>query len=423
MGEKKKLQVSMDAALKKQKDAEAEMENKQKEMEELERKRLEQERRLAEENKQLREKLQKLEVTPQAAAAQNKEMEVQTDKFTEEQLVTMTKVVTTKKVFNGSVEVDGVKKNGEPELAFHGIREKVPAERLHDIGILTKKEYDKLKKGKATVQELGKIDKVKSCLQGQNCVGGVLTPSKEKMSIYQAMKEQKITPNTATMLLEAQAASGFIVDPIKNQMLSVDEAVKEELIGPELHNKMLSAERAATGFKDPYTGAKISVFEAMKKGLIEKDQATKLLDVQLATGGIIDPVNSHRVPLQTAYKQGQFDADMNKRLTDPSDDCKLFIDPSTQEQITYKQLLDRCTKDAESGLLILPVTENAAQSGISFTDEETKDVFSKANVSVLFGRFKGKTVTIWEVINSEYFTDEQRRDLIRQYKTGKITVE
>merc|ERR1739838_132603 len=37
--------------------------------------------------------------------------------------------------------------------------------------------------------------------------------------------------------------------------------------------------------------------------------------------------------------------------------------------------------------------------------------------------FKGKVVTIWEVINSEYFTVHQRRDLIRQYKTGKITVE
>uniref|UniRef100_A0A667YWH1 Plectin n=1 Tax=Myripristis murdjan TaxID=586833 RepID=A0A667YWH1_9TELE len=399
--EKKKLQATMDAALKKQKDAEAEMKNKQKEIEELEKRRLEQEKLLGEENKKLREKLQSLE----------------------EQLVAMTMVETTKKVFNGSVEVDGVKRNEESALAFDGIRGKVPAERLLDVGILTKKEFDKLKKGKTSVQDLGKTDKIKSCLKGQNTVGGVLTPSKEKMSVYQAMKEKKISPNTATMLLEAQAASGYIVDPVKNKMLSVDEAVREELIGPELHNKMLSAERAATGFKDPYTGAKISLFEAMNKGLIEKEQATKFLDVQLATGGIIDPINSHRVPLQTAYKQGHLDADMNKKLTDPSDDCKLFIDPSTQEQITYKQLLERCTKDAESGLLILPVTEKAAPSERTYTDEETKEVFSNSNVVVPFGKFKGKTVTIWEVINSEYFTEEQRKELIRQYKTGKITVE
>ncbi|KAM4630364.1 plectin a isoform 2-T2 [Polymixia lowei] len=421
--EKKKLQDTMAAAVKKQKDAEADMKNKQKEMEGLEKKRLEQERLLAEENKKLREKLQKLEVVSKPATSQTKEMEVQTDKVPEEQLVAMTMVETTKKAFNGSVEVDGVKKNGESALAFDGIREKVPAERLHEVGILTKKEFDKIKKGKTTVQDMGKMEKVKSCLKGQSCVGGILTPSKEKMSVYQAMKEKKITPYAATMLLEAQAASGYIVDPVKNRMLSVDEAVKDELIGPELHNKMLSAERAATGFKDPYTGAKISVFEAMKKGLIEKGQATKLLDVQLATGGIIDPVNSHRVPLQTAYNQGQLDADINKKLTEPSDEGKLFTDPSTQEHLTYKQLLERCTKDEETGLLILPVTEKAAQVERTYTDEETKEVFSKSNICVPFGKFKGKTVTIWEIINSEYFTIEQRRDLIRQYKTGKITVE
>uniref|UniRef100_A0A7N6F9T0 Plectin n=1 Tax=Anabas testudineus TaxID=64144 RepID=A0A7N6F9T0_ANATE len=365
--EKKKLQAIMDEAIKKQKEAETEMKNKQKEMEVLEKTRLEQEKLLGDENKKLKEKLQNLEVAS---------------------------------------------KQG-----------RVPAERLLEIGVLTKKEFDKLKKGKVSAQDLAKTDKVKTCLKGQSCVGGVLTPSKEKMSVYQAMAENKITPNSATMLLEAQAASGYIVDPVKNKLLTVDEAVKDELIGPELHDRMLSVERAATGFKDPYTGAKISLFEAMKKGLIEKEQATKFFDVQLATGGIIDPINSHRVPLQTAYKQGQFDSDINKRLTDPSNDCTLFIDPSTQEQLTYQQLLEKCTKDPETGLLILPVTEKAAVSERTYTDLETKEVFSKSNVDVPFGKFRGKTVTIWEVINSEYFTEEQRRELIRQYKTGKITVE
>ncbi|XP_056269943.1 plectin a isoform X4 [Pseudoliparis swirei] len=416
--EKKKLQAILDDAMKKQKAAEEEMKNKQKEMEVLEKKRLEQEKLLGEENKKLREKLQTLEV-----ASKMKDIKVQTDEVPEEQLVAMTMVATTQKVFNGSADVDGAKKGAESPFAFDGIRGKVPAQRLHEIGVLTKKELDKLKKGKVSMQDLGKTDKVQSCLKGQSCVGGILTPSKRTMSVYQAMAENEITPNTATMLLEAQAASGYIVDPVKNKLLTVDEAVKDELIGPELHDRMLSAERASTGFKDPYTGARISLYEAMKKGLIEKEQATKYLDVQLATGGIVDPINSHRVPLQTAYKQGLFDADMNKKLTDPSEECKLFIDPSTQEQLTYRQLLERCSKDAETGLLVLPVTEKAAQSERTYTDQETKDVFSTSTVVVPFGRFRGKTVTIWEVINSEYFTEAQRRELIRQYRTGKITVE
>ncbi|KAL0962606.1 hypothetical protein UPYG_G00342470 [Umbra pygmaea] len=417
------LQAAMDAAVKKQKDAEEEMQNKLKEIQDLEKKMFEQEKLLNEENKKLWEKLEHLSTAKKSATSHTKEMEIQTDNVPEDQLIAMSMVGTTKKALNGSADVDSAKKVEESRFDFDGIREKVSASRLHDIGILNKKDFDKLKKGKTTVQDLSKTEKVKTCLKGKCSVGGVLTPAQQKLSVYQAMKEKKLSSGAATMLLEAQAASGYIIDPINNRMLSVDEAVKEELIGPELHNKMLSAEKAVTGYKDPYTGDQISLFEAMKKGLIDQDQAIRYLDAQIATGGIIDPVNSHRVPLQTAYKQGQLDVGMNKTLSNPSDDSKLFIDPSTQESLTYQQLLERCTPDTETGILLLPITEKASQSENTYTSEETKDVLTKATISVPFGRFQGKAVTIWEIINSEYFTEAQRKELIRQYKTGKITVE
>ncbi|XP_071239315.1 plectin isoform X31 [Salvelinus alpinus] len=420
--EKNKLQATMDAALNKQKEAEKEMLNKQKEMQELERKRLEQEKLLGEENKKLREKLQLLEVAHKEPISHTREIDIQTDNVPEDELIHMTMVETSKQVINGQSVGDEVDSKKDT-LSFDGIREKVPASRLYEVGLLTKKEFDKLKNGKATVQDLSQTDKLRTILQGKNCIGGVLTQSNQKMAIYQAMKEKKITPGWALILLEAQAASGYVVDPVKNKKLSVSEAVKEGLIGPELHNKMLSAERAVIGYKDPYTGNKISLFEAMKKGLIDRDHAIRQLEAQIATGGLIDPINSHRVPIETAYKQGQFDAEMNKILEDPSDDTKGFFDPNTQENLTYHQLMQRCSTDPETGLLLLPITDKAALSTSTYTEEETKDVFSKTTVSVPFGKFKGKTVTIWEIINSEYFTEDQRKDLIRQYKTGKITVE
>ncbi|XP_047189400.1 plectin-like isoform X9 [Scophthalmus maximus] len=406
--EKKKLQATMDAALNKQKQAENEMLNKQKEMQELENKRLEQERILAEENQKLREKLH--------------ELETQKDQQTRE-IVTL--VETTNTVYNGrnaNDMVDSEEKKPDP-LAFDGIRDKVPASRLHDIGLLSKKDFDNLKNGKTTVQVLGETENLKRILKGKNCIAGVLTPANQKLSIYQASKEKKITPGTAMVLLEAQAATGYIIDPIKNQKLSVNEAVKDGLIGPELHNKMLSVERAVAGYKDPYTGGKISVFEAMKKGLMEHDHAIRVLEAQLATGGIIDPINSHRVPNEMAYKQGQYDPEMNKIMENPSDDTKGYFDPSTQESLTYSELMARCTTDPDTGLLLLPITDKAAQCSSMYTEEETKDMLSKTTVSVPFGRFKGKTITIWEIINSEYFTEDQKKDLLRQYKTGKITIE
>ncbi|XP_046690941.1 plectin a isoform X1 [Silurus meridionalis] len=421
--ERKKLQVTLEIAVKKQKDAEEEMLNKQKEMEKLEKKKQEQEKLMSEENKKLREKLQQLQEAQKPTASDTKEIEIQTDSIPENEVVTATVQVTTKEVFNGSTEVDGVKAKEESPLAFDGIREKVPASRLNEVGVLNKKEFDKLKKGKTTVQDLMKLDKVKTCLKGKDCIGGLTVEPKQKMGIYQAMKEKKISPSTAMMLLEAQAASGFITDPIKNIRLPVNEAVKESIIGPELHTALLSAERAATGFKDPFTGKKISLFEAMKKDLVTEEQAIKLLDAQIATGGIIDPINSHRVSVQTACKQGQLDEEFNKILSNLPDDRKGFMDPNTQESLSYYQLLERCKTDPETGLLFLPVTQTALLTEKTYTDEEAKDAFSKTNISLPFGRFKGKTVTIWEVINSEYFSEDQRKDLIRQYKSGKITVE
>ncbi|XP_061676428.1 plectin isoform X10 [Syngnathoides biaculeatus] len=406
--EKKKLQATMDAALNKQKEAEKEMLNRQKEMQELEKKRLEQERILEEENQKLREKLQQMETV-------NKDT-VQTVK------VPVTMVDNVLNGQNTSDTVDSVGKKADP-LAFDGIREKVQASRLHELGLIPKKDFDKLKNGKTTVEELGEAENLKTILKGKNSIAGILTPSNKVMSMYQASQEKKITPGTAMILLEAQAATGYMLDPIKNKKLSVNEAVKEGLIGPELHNKMLLAERAVIGYKDPYTGGKISVFESMKKGLIEHDHAIRVLEAQIATGGIVDPLNSHRVPNEVAYKQGLYDLEMNKSLEKPSDDSKGYFDPSTQEPLTYSELMMRCSPDPETGLLLLPITDKAAQCSSIYTEEETKDMFSKTTVSVPFGRFKGKTVTIWEIINSEYFTEDQKKDLLRQYKTGKITIE
>ncbi|XP_043363133.1 plectin isoform X9 [Dermochelys coriacea] len=423
--EKQQLKAALDDAKKKQKEAEKNVQCKQEELQQLEEQRQQQEKLLAEENQKLREKLEQLQEEHRAALAQTREIMIQTDDMPEDAAILPTQLTPTKAVPNGRDAVDGLAQNGEPEFAFDGIRQKVPAEKLVEAGILGKEILDKLVKGTVTVAELAQRDDLRKYLQGQSSIAGLLIkPTDEKMSIYKAMKKQLLSPGTALILLEAQAASGFIIDPVRNKRLSVNEAVKEGVIGPELHNKMLSAERAVTGYRDPYTGDKISLFQAMTKDLIVQDHGIRLLEAQIATGGIIDPVNSHRLPVEAAYKRGYFDEEMNQTLSDPTDDTKGFFDPNTHENLTYLQLMERCMTDPETGLCLLPLTDRAAKGGdLAYTDQEAKDVFKKTTVSAPFGIFKGKTVTIWEIINSEYFTEEQRRDLLRQYKTGKITVE
>ncbi|KAM6458440.1 plectin isoform 3-T3 [Liasis olivaceus] len=420
--EKEQLEATLKDAREKQAEAEKSVRQKQEELQQLERQRQQQEKLLAEENQKLREKLKQLQEEHQAALAQTREIMIQTDDLPQEAAV---QVSTGKPVPNGQDMLDGVSQNGEPELAFDGIRQKVSAKKLAEAGILSQESWENLMHGRVSVQELSQEDDIRKYLQGTSSIAGLLMkPTNEKMSIYEAMKQQILSPGTALILLEAQAASGFIIDPVRNKRISVSEAVKEGVVGPELHNKLLSAERAVTGYKDPYTGEKISLFQAMTKDLIIKDHGIRLLEAQIATGGIIDPVNSHRLPVDIAYKRGYFDKEMQQVLSDPTDDTKGFFDPNTQENLTYLQLMERCVTDPETGLIFLSLTDKAAGGQeMVYTDQEAKDVLKKATVSAPFGRFQGKTVTIWEIINSEYFTEEQKRELLRQYKTGKITVE
>ncbi|XP_029919258.1 epiplakin [Myripristis murdjan] len=310
-------------------------------------------------------------------------------------------------------------------LDFEGLRGNISVVDLLKLGIVDEKTYSSMVDGKLTSTDVMKIDSVRTYLQGKSCVAGVvLQPSNQRLSIYDAQKKGILTPGTALCLLEAQAATGFIVDPVKNKKFTVEQALKEKVIGPQVYEKLLSAEKAVTGYKDPYTDEKISLFQAMKKDLIVKQHAIRLLEAQIATGGIIDPLKCLHLPLEVAYREGYFDSELNQILSDPSDDTKGFFNPNTQENLTYMEMLDRCIKDKETGLFLLPLNEKAKAREIKekiHTDTEIKQEFEKTAVNISMGRYSGKSVSLWELIHSGYFTQDQRLELIEKYRTGKIT--
>ncbi|EHH28826.1 hypothetical protein EGK_19348, partial [Macaca mulatta] len=252
--------------------------------------------------------------------------------------------------------------NSNKQLWFQGIRRQITASELLSSAIITEEMLRDLETGRSTTQQLREDDRIKRYLEGTSCIAGILVPAKdepgrqEKMSIYQAMWKGVLRPGTALVLLEAQAATGFVIDPVRNLRLSVEEAVAAGVVGGEIQEKLLSAERAVTGYTDPYTGQQISLFQAMQKDLIVREHGIRLLEAQIATGGVIDPVHSHRVPVDVAYRRGYFDEEMNRVLADPSDDTKGFFDPNTHENLTYVQLLQRATLDPETGLLFLSLS-------------------------------------------------------------------
>ncbi|NWI37324.1 PLEC protein, partial [Picathartes gymnocephalus] len=308
------------------------------------------------------------------------------------------------------------------KFAFKGLRKRVSASDLFQSQLIDKKTLDELNQGKKTVKEVTEMESVRRYLEGSNFIAGVLIqPSNEKMSIYQAMWKGILRPGTALVLLEAQAATGYIIDPEKNKKFSVEEALEVGLIGGEIFEKLLSAERAVTGYTDPYTKAPMSLFEAMNQGLIVKSHGIRLLEAQIATGGIIDPVHSHRVPVEVAYKRGYFNQEMNQILSDPSDDTKGFFDPNTHENLTYMQLLERCVQDPETGLYMLQVVKEGGK--YFYIDESTKQALRSKPLQVKVGKFKDQKVSVWEVLCSHYISELKRKELVMQYKSKTLTLE
>lgn len=292
-------------------------------------------------------------------------------------------------------------------LLFKGLRKQITVDELLRSQIINQKTYSDLTEGIITVEEVSRD--VKKYLEGTSCIAGVFVESsKDRLSIYQAMKKNMIRPGTAFELLEAQAATGYVIDPIKNLKLNVNEAVKMGVVGPEFKDKLLSAERAVTGYKDPYSGKVISLFQAMKKGLILKDHGIRLLEAQIATGGIIDPQESLRLPVETAYERGLFDEEMNGILTDPSDDTKGFFDPNTEENLTYLQLMERCMTDPETGLALLLLKEKKRERKTS-----SKSSVRKRRV-VIVDPESGKEMSVYEAYQKGLIDHQTYLELAEQ---------
>ncbi|XP_078732295.1 epiplakin-like [Lampetra fluviatilis] len=345
-------------------------------------------------------------------------------------------------------------------ISFKGLRKPVSLEELVKSKLLDSKTVDQLMQGLKSEEEVRRS--IQTYLGGSTAIAGVyIEATKEKMSIYNALKKGYLRPGTSLVLLEAQAATGFIVDPINNFKLSVDEAVEQNVVGWDYKDKLLSAERAVTGYTDPYSKETISLFQAMKKELILKDHGIRLLEAQIATGGIIDPQASHRLPVEVAYSRGLFDEEMNQILSDPNDDTKGFFDPNTQENLTYLDLKNRCITEPETGLCLLPIKDknsktktlivtsenvqtdsqgkNKSNNGVDLKMEKSEvvssgvprivqesemlDTFTKSTVTIKSGKFANRKMSLLEIFETDLVDKERKEKLINDYKTGKISQE
>ncbi|XP_068445713.1 desmoplakin-B-like isoform X1 [Clinocottus analis] len=289
-------------------------------------------------------------------------------------------------------------------LTVQGLRDQVSVIDLVDANLLSRSVMDQLREGRLTSRDIE--DRLCSYLRGSTCIAGVYDEASDNvMPIYQAMKDGLLKPENTLELLEAQAASGFIIDPVNNHYLTVSDAYNKRLFGPEFKDNLLAAEKAVTGYKLPGTDKVLSLFQAIKRGLVEKGHGMRLLEAQFASGGIVDPEHSHRIDVNEAYKRGYFDKEMNKILTDQNVDTQGFFDPNTEENLTYLELKKRCISDKKTGLILLPIKKDL--------ESTLKNTLRKRRV-VIVDPETNKEMTVREAYDKGYIDYDTFMELSEQ---------
>ncbi|KAK7907006.1 hypothetical protein WMY93_015618 [Mugilogobius chulae] len=113
---------------------------------------------------------------------------------------------------------------------------------------------------------------------------------------------------------------------------------------------------------------------------------------------------------------------MNTILENSGDDTKGFFDPNTEDNLTYLQLMERCVIDPATGLCLLPLHDKKNIKSTFFIEYDVKLIFKQEMVKVTYGKYAGLTVSLWELLMSEYFNEQQRQDFIQKYKDGTLDI-
>lgn len=236
-------------------------------------------------------------------------------------------------------------------IKFQGLRQDVTARQLIEAKLLDMGTAEQLHLGKRTISDVQKnLDKF---LTKPTAIAGLyLETSKDKISFPSAAQRRIMEKVLALALLEAQAATGFIIDPATGQKCSVEDSIAKGLVDHEYKNRLLEAEKAVVGYQ--FSGKKLSVYEAIESRLLERQKGKNILEAQIASGGVIDPVRSVRLPPEAAVQLGLLNNTMLKFLYEPSSNKKCFQNPNNKQVMYYKDLLKLCLLDIDSRCFLLP---------------------------------------------------------------------
>uniref|UniRef100_A0A4W4F2W7 Dystonin n=1 Tax=Electrophorus electricus TaxID=8005 RepID=A0A4W4F2W7_ELEEL len=133
----------------------------------------------------------------------------------------------------------------------------------------------------------------------------------------------------AVEFLEAQAATGAIIDPTTGESYTSLDALDKGIISGSLRDKITDADKfqVIEGILDVRNGAVLSVCRSVQNGLIDQSTGLSLLEAQLITSDLILPELRMCLDLDDAFKHNLVEEPMYKQLHNLNKANKLIQDP------------------------------------------------------------------------------------------------
>lgn len=233
-----------------------------------------------------------------------------------------------------------------------GLRGRISIKKLIKVKLLDSDTVLKLETGQISIEDI-QAHIAQFVSKPQSIAGVYDESSKRKMSFTEASEKGIIANHYAVDFIEAQAATGCIIDPSTGEAYSTENALVKGIISEDLKDKLVDAEKAVCGYA--HAGKILSVFQAMEERILDRFRGKKLIEAQLATGGLIHPVIGVRVPLSFALENGLLNQFTYQTIYDPVSNPKGFYNPVTGQRDYYCELLKMCVYDTVSGVYLLPL--------------------------------------------------------------------
>lgn len=274
----------------------------------------------------------------------------------------------------------------------------------------------------------------------EKAVTGYTDPfSGSKISLFQAMKKGLIVKDHGVRLLEAQVATGGLIHPMHSHRLPVEQAYKWGYLDAELCSLISDPANHSKRCFDPNARESLTYMQLLPRCVL--DPVTGLLMFPVDKGAV-HLNESLRRSLQSATTkihvglfQGQevsaWDLLYSRYVSPPKrqdllKQCKAgaLTLQDTLQLLTVLVMEAEAKRPGKEQRLCREVAEPEKERPKRSSEKEEKERALKSRlVDVTVGEFRGQKVSVWDLLHSKYIPKGKRKELLKLYKAGILTID